>query len=122
MTEEEKGYYGAFKTRYPNVVLLLRTASGVWVAQHADMDHVLSVYPYATMSRDFVSVDDKRLDEIITSLKAKGLRVATAEQVAKASKGAVVELLPLMQSRLFECSNDDGLAWQPMPLNPRSNT
>lgn len=116
MSTEEKLYYNALKAHYGNTVLFLRTSTGHWAAQHADMDNVLSVYPDATMGRDFVLIVDARLDEIILALKAKGLQVVTAEQIAKAPKRAIVESFPLLQISLFECSDDDGLTWQPMPL------
>lgn len=116
MTDEEEIQYDTLKSQYPNTVLLLKVSIGHWAARHGDMDHVLSVCPDATLGRNFVSFDDKWLDKIIAALEAKGLGVAKAEQIAKAPKGVEIESLPLMHSRFFECSNDDGLTWQPMPL------
>ena len=93
MTDEEKGQYNTLKSQYPNAVLLLKVSTGHWAARHMDMDHVLSVYPDATLGRDFVSFDDRRLDKIITRLNTKGVKVAIAEPVNKAPKGVEIERL-----------------------------
>lgn len=86
--------YAALKSRYPNVVLLLNVAAGLWLARWTDADHVLAVHPTATMlPGDGVTVEDRHVDAIVAALKAAGQTVALAEPVSEVPAGADVEYI-----------------------------
>lgn len=93
MTDIEKNEYSTLKAHYPTCVVLMRVSDGRWVARWADMDHVLSVFPGASMDKDFVAVPAVHIDSVTMKLRSKGLLVALAEQIEKAPKSAEIEYI-----------------------------